>query len=397
MSDATTILIIGGGLAGASAAGQLVESGFDGHLVLVGDEPELPYERPPLSKSYLSGDSEFEAALVHEEEWYRSHVDLRRGVRATSLDAASHTVVLNDGSTVLYDSLLLAPGAVPRPLDVFGGERALTLRTRADADRLRSRMGPGVSVVVVGGGWIGLEVAAAARAAGADVTLVEAGTTTLAGVMGVQMGAVFADLHASQGVDVRTGATLQSVTDDSVVVDGESVPADVVVAGIGVAPDVGLAEDAGLRVDDGIVVDASLRTSAPDVYAAGDAAASYYPRYGRHVRVEHWANARNQATAAARAMLGEDIRYDRLPYFFTDQYDLGMEYVGWVSPDQLEEARVVVRGDVDQHAFRAYWLVPDGGAFRPAAAMHVNMWDDGVEALKAVVEPGDLIDPESLR
>jgi 3-phenylpropionate/trans-cinnamate dioxygenase ferredoxin reductase subunit len=304
---------------------------------------------------------------------------------------------MSDGSAVAYDRVLLAPGALPRPLDVDGGERALTLRTRADADRLRSRLGPGVSVAVVGGGWIGLEVAAAARGAGADVTLLEAGPTPLAGVLGVEMGQVFADLHATNGVDVRTSATLESVTDDSVVVDGESVAADVVVAGIGVEPDVALAEHAGLDVDDGVVVDASLRTSAPDVFAAGDAAASYYPRYGRHVRVEHWANARHQASAAARAMLGDDVRYDRLPYFFTDQYDLGMEYVGWVPPERLDEARVVVRGDVDQLAFRAYWLLPEGGAFRAAAAMHVNMWDDGVEPLKAVVEPGERVDPESLR
>jgi 3-phenylpropionate/trans-cinnamate dioxygenase ferredoxin reductase subunit len=397
MSDPTTIVIIGGGLAGASAAGQLVERGFDGHLVLVGDEHEFPYERPPLSKSYLSGDSEFDAALVHDEDWYRSHVDLRRGTRATALHPAAHTVALSDGSAVTYDSLLLTPGAIPRQLDVDGGERALTLRTRADADRLRTRLGAGVSVAVVGGGWIGLEVAAAARGAGADVTLVEAGPTPLAGVLGVEMGRVFADLQATNGVDVRTSATLESVTDDAVVVDGERIAADVVVAGIGVEPDVALAEDAGLDVNDGIVVDASLRTSAPDVYAAGDAAASYYPRYGRHVRVEHWANARHQASAAARAMLGDDVRYDRLPYFFTDQYDLGMEYVGWVPPERLDEARVVVRGDVDQLSFRAYWLLPEGGAFRTAAGMHVNMWDEGVDPLKAVVESGEPIDPESLR
>jgi 3-phenylpropionate/trans-cinnamate dioxygenase ferredoxin reductase subunit len=365
--------------------------------VLIADEPDLPYERPPLSKSYLSGDSEFASALVHDDGWYRDHVDLLQGVPATALDVASHTVSVGGGSSVRYDALLLATGAVPRTLDVPGGERALTLRTRADADRLKAALGQGTRVVVVGGGWIGLEVAAAARGAGSEVTLVEAGPAPLAGVLGVQIGSLFADVHAEHGVDIRTAATLEAVTDDAVVVDGESIAADVVVAGIGVVPDVALAEKAGLRVDDGVVVDASLRTSDPDVYAAGDVAACYYPRYGRHVRVEHWANARNQGPAAARAMLGEDVRYDRLPYFYTDQYDLGMEYVGWVPPDRLGEATVVLRGDVDARAFRAYWLLPEGGSYRAAAAMHVNLWDDGVDALKAVVEPGEPIEPESLR
>jgi 3-phenylpropionate/trans-cinnamate dioxygenase ferredoxin reductase subunit len=397
MSDSSTFVIIGGGLAGAAAAGQLVESGFGGRLVLIADEPDLPYERPPLSKSYLSGDSEFASALVHDDGWYRDHVDLLQGVPATALDVASHTVSVGGGSSVRYDALLLATGAVPRTLDVPGGERALTLRTRADADRLKAALGQGTRVVVVGGGWIGLEVAAAARGAGSEVTLVEAGPAPLAGVLGVQIGSLFADVHAEHGVDIRTAATLEAVTDDAVVVDGESIAADVVVAGIGVVPDVALAEKAGLRVDDGVVVDASLRTSDPDVYAAGDVAACYYPRYGRHVRVEHWANARNQGPAAARAMLGEDVRYDRLPYFYTDQYDLGMEYVGWVPPDRLDEATVVLRGDVDARAFRAYWLLPEGGSYRAAAAMHVNLWDDGVDALKAVVEPGEPIEPESLR
>jgi 3-phenylpropionate/trans-cinnamate dioxygenase ferredoxin reductase subunit len=381
MSDSSTFVIIGGGLAGAAAAGQLVESGFGGRLVLIADEPDLPYERPPLSKSYLSGDSEFASALVHDDGWYRDHVDLLQGVPATALDVASHTVSVGGGSSVRYDALLLATGAVPRTLDVPGGERALTLRTRADADRLKAALGQGTRVVVVGGGWIGLEVAAAARGAGSEVTLVEAGPAPLAGVLGVQIGSLFADVHAEHGVDIRTAATLEAVTDDAVVVDGESIAADVVVAGIGVVPDVALAEKAGLRVDDGVVVDASLRTSDPDVYAAGDVAACYYPRYGRHVRVEHWANARNQGPAAAHAMLGEDVRYDRLPYFYTDQYDLGMEYVGRASADD----EVVVHGSLETREFRAYW-VRDG---QVVAAMHSNDWDAS-DVIKEAVETGEL-------
>jgi 3-phenylpropionate/trans-cinnamate dioxygenase ferredoxin reductase subunit len=249
----------------------------------------------------------------------------------------------------------------------------------------------------VGGGWIGLEVAAAARASKADVTLLEASAAPLSGVMGETVGAIFASLHERNGVTVRTGVTVERVTDDGVVVDGDTIPADVVVAGVGVTPDVALAESAGLHVDDGILVDASLRTSVDDVYAAGDVAACFYPRYAQHVRVEHWANALNQGQAAARSMAGEMVRYDRLPYFFTDQYDLGMEYVGWVPPSRLQEARVEIRGDVDGLAFRAYWLLPEERGLRAAAAMHVNMWDDGADALKAVVDSPGTVDIDSLR
>ena len=250
---------------------------------------------------------------------------------------------------------------------------------------------------MVGRGWIGVAVAAAARGCGADVTVLEASAAPLSRVMGETVGQVFASLHERNGVTVRTGVTVERVTDDGVVVDGETIPADVVMAGVGVAPDVSLAEAAGLRVDDGILVDASLRTSAEDVYAAGDVAACYYPRYGEHVRVEHWANALNQGQAAARSMAGQAVSYDRLPYFYTDQYDLGMEYVGWVPPSRLEEAQVEIRGDVDGLAFRAYWLLPEERGLRAAAAMHVNMWDDGADALKAVVDSRETVDLDSLR
>lgn len=391
-----TFVIVGGGLAGGKAAETLREEGFDGSVVLVASESEHPYERPPLSKAYLAGDAEFDDALVHEPSWY-SEVDLRLGTVATGLDVAAHELTLSDGVTLRYDRLLLATGAQPTRPPVDGAERALTLRTRADADALRERFTPDSRVVVIGGGWIGLEVAAAARGYGADVVVVEAAGQPLAGVLGEQVGQVFADVHRENGVRVLTSATVERLDEHSVVVDGEVLPADVVVAGTGVEPDVSLATAAGLDVDDGILVDRSLRSSAPDVFAAGDVASCFYPRYQRHVRVEHWANAMNQAPAAARAMLGHDVAYDRLPYFFTDQYDLGMEYTGWVPPERLDEATVVLRGDIAGRAFQAFWLLPEGGSHSLAAAMHVNMWDEGIEGLKERVDAGGAVDPESLR
>lgn len=396
-SQGSTFVIVGGGLAGAKAAAELRDQGFDGSLVLVAGEGEHPYERPPLSKGYLSGSAEFADALVHESGWYESNVDLRLGVRGVRLDTDAHQVVLADDSVLGYDKLLVATGAVPRRPDIEGAQRMLTLRTKHDADSLRARLGEGSRVVVVGGGWIGLEVAAAARGAGADVTVVEVGPAPLARVLGTQVGEVFADLHRENGVTVMTSATVEAVDEAGVVVDGRRLPADVVVAGTGVDPDVELARSGGLEVDDGIVVDSALRSSSPDVFAAGDVASSFYPRYARHVRVEHWANALNQGPAAARAMLGQDVTYDRLPYFYTDQYDLGMEYTGWVPPERLAEAEVVLRGDVPGRQFQAFWLLPRGGSFSVAAAMHVNMWDEGVEPLKQRVESGGEVDPQSLR
>lgn len=391
-----TFVIVGGGLAGAKAAQTLREEGFDGSVVIVAGESEHPYERPPLSKSYLAGDAPFSDVLVAEPSWYEA-VDLRRGTRATSLDVSAHELTLSDGETLAYDKLLLATGAAPTRPPVPGAQRALTLRTKADADTLRARLTDGSQVVVIGGGWIGLEVAAAARGHGGEVVLVEAATQPLAGVLGEQVGGIFADVHREHGVRVITSAHLDSIEDGSVVVGGETLPADVVVAGTGVEPDVTLARDAGLDTDDGVLVDRSLRTSNPDVFAAGDVASAFYQRYLRHVRVEHWANATNQGPAAARAMLGHDVSYDRLPYFFTDQYDLGMEYTGWVPPERLDEAEVVLRGDVAGRAFQAFWLLPEGGSHALVAAMHVNMWDEGIDGLKERVDAGGAVDPDSLR
>ena len=392
------IVIIGGGLAGAKAAEALRGKDFGGALTLIGDEVHLPYERPPLSKAYLAGKAPFEDAIVLPLEWYRDNdVDLRLGTRATSVDAGARTVTLADGSALRYDKLLLATGAVPKRLDLAGAdaEGVHYLRRVEDADALRAEFGAGRRLVIVGGGWIGLEVAAAAREAGTEVTLLEVAELPLIAVLGPELAQVFADLHREHGVDLRLGASLRElvVTDGRVTgvrVADETIAADAVVIGVGVAPDVSLAESAGLAIDNGVLVDASLCSSDPNVYAVGDIANLDHPVLRTRVRVEHWATALNQPAIAAAAMLGEDVRFTDLPYFFSDQYDLGMEYVGHAPPGSYE--RVVVRGDLGAREFVAFWL---DGASRVKAAMNVNVWDVP-DQVKPLIATGKSVDAERL-
>ena len=375
---ADTFAIVGAGLAGARAAETLRAEGFDGRVVLFGAEAHLPYERPALSKGYLQGTAD--APFVHPAEWYAEQdVDLRLGTRVTALDAAAHEVETADGDRLRYTKLLLTTGSSVRRL-----ADAVTLRTLDDSDRLRAALRPGARVVIVGAGWIGLEVAAAARVAGAEVTVLEQAPAPLLAALGPEMAAVFARLHVEHGVDLRCGVTVRAVKSDAVLLDDETLPADLVVAGIGVTPDVDLARAAGLAVDNGVVVDEHLRSSAPDVWAAGDVANAYHPFAGRHVRVEHWANALHQPVVAAQAMLGKDAVYDRLPYFFTDQYDLGMEYTGFGGGE------VVVRGD--EREFVAFWL-RDG---RLTAAMNVNVWTGVPEIARRLIRAGTRLDPAAL-
>ncbi|MBD0292829.1 MAG: FAD-dependent oxidoreductase [Jiangellaceae bacterium] len=393
-----TMVIVGGGLAGAKAAETLRAEGYDGRVVLVCAESEPPYERPPLSKGYLLGSDEREAAFVHPVEWYAQHdVDLRLGARATSLDPSMHGVDLASGERIRYDRLLLATGSVPRPLDVPGADLdgVLYLRELPDADRIKAVLGDGRQIVIVGGGWIGLEVAAAARHYGAAVTALEVADLPLQRVLGDDVATVFADLHREHGVDLRLGTGVERVErggDGLAVVDsaGDRIDADAVVVGVGIRPAVEVAEAAGLAIEDGVAVDASLRTSAPDIYAAGDVAAAMHPVLRTRIRVEHWANALNQGPAAARSMLGQDVVYDELPFFYTDQYDLGMEYIGHAPPGAYD--RVVIRGDLAGREFQAFWLA-DG---RAIAGMHVNMWDDGIDPIKSVVASGRKLDAERL-
>jgi 3-phenylpropionate/trans-cinnamate dioxygenase ferredoxin reductase component len=401
-ASARTLVVVGASLAGATAATSLREEGFDGRIVLVGEEHERPYERPPLSKSYLQGKSEKEKIYVHPLDWYAAHdVDLRLGTRVTRIDPATHRLTLDDGPQLAYDKLLLATGSSPRRLPVPGADLdgVLYLRTVGDSERTKGTLGSASRLVVIGAGWIGLEVTAAARLAGVEVTLVETLELPLLRVLGREVAEIFAALHRDHGVDLRFGAQVQEITgrDGRVagvrLAEGGHVDAEAVVVGVGITPNTELADAAGLRVDDGIVVDDHLRSSDADIYAAGDVASAFHPLFGRHIRVEHWANAFNQPRTAAKAMVGGDAVYDRVPYFFTDQYDLGMEYSGYVEPGGYDE--VAFRGDRDGGEFIAFWL-EDG---RVLAGMNVNVWDvtDDIQALVRSghpVDKGRLVDPD---
>jgi 3-phenylpropionate/trans-cinnamate dioxygenase ferredoxin reductase component len=396
--DDRTFVIVGASLAGAKAAETLRDEGFTGRVVLVGEEPEPPYERPPLSKGYLLGSDERDTAFVHDRAWYdKQNIELRTGTRAEGLDPGAHTVTLAGGERLTYDKLLLTTGSVVRRLQVPGAELEGVhyLRRIEHADTLRGVLVEGARVVVIGGGWIGLEVAAAARTHRAAVTLVEVDTLPLRRVLGDEVARVFADLHAEHGVDLRLGTGIREIvgTDGRVasvtLEDGTSLPADAVVVGVGITPAVELAQAAGLAVDNGVVVDAALRTSDPDVYAAGDVANADNPLLGKHIRVEHWQNALDGGPAAARSMLGQDVVYDRVPYFFSDQYDLGMEYTGYAEPGGYDQ--VVFRGDVPGREFIAFW-VADG---RVLAGMNVNVWDVA-EDIERMVRSGARVDPARL-
>lgn len=371
-----TFVIVGGGVAAGKAVETLRTEGHDSELVVVTDEDKLPYERPPLSKGVLLGAEEPSTAILHDHEWYAEHnVDVRTSTRATSVDTAKHKVQLDDGSQLTYSKVLLATGAKAKRLDLPG---ALYLRTLDECLTLRDRLRQGGRVVVVGAGWIGLEVTAAARHHGCEVVVVEAADGSLAEPLGPEMGQVFTDLHREHGVEFRFGHTVRSASDNAVVLDdGTELPADTLVVGVGVAPDTELAAAAGLECDDGVLVDAALRTSDPDVFVAGDAARWQHPSLNTRVRVEHWANANDGGEVVARSMLGQDVAYDVLPFFYSDQYDLGMEFSGYLGPDGYDD--VVVHGDLDQRQFIAYWLRDD----RVVAGMNVNVWDvqDDIQAV----------------
>lgn len=358
------IVVVGAGLAGATAVTALREGGHDGPLVLLGAESHPPYERPPLSKGYLLGNDPIESAFVHDRQWYAAHdIDLRTGAFVTDLDLGRKSVSLLDGTEIAYDQLLLATGSRPRrlPLADDSGVPTAYLRTIEDSDRIRAAFGPGHRIVIIGAGWIGLEVAAAARAAGTEVTVFEVAELPLLRVLGPRVAQAFADLHRAHGVDLRLGTAVSAA---------DLAGATLVVVGVGVVPDASLAQRAGLAVDKGLLVDATLRASHPGVYAVGDIANHDHPLLGRRVRVEHWDTAIEQAKVAAHNLVGgqEAEAYDRLPYFFTDQYDLGMEYVGYAAADA--DTEVVVRGDLGAEQWRAYWV--SGGVV--VAGMHVNEW-----------------------
>ncbi|MFH8656514.1 NAD(P)/FAD-dependent oxidoreductase [Streptomyces afghaniensis] len=408
-----TFIIVGGGLAGAKAAETLRAEGFTGRVILICDERDHPYERPPLSKGYLLGKEERDSVFVHEPAWYAANdIELHLGQTVDAIDRAAKTVRFGeDGTVVRYDKLLLATGAEPRRLDIPGTDLAGVhhLRRLAHAERLKhvlTNLGrDNGHLVIAGAGWIGLEVAAAAREYGAEVTVVHSGPTPLHHVLGPELGQLFADLHRAHGVRFHFGSRLTEIVgQDGMVLaartdDGEEHPAHDVLAAIGAAPRVALAEAAGLEIADrarggGVVVDERLRTSDPDIYAAGDVASFHHTLFETRLRVEHWANALNGGPAAARCMLDRDVTYDRVPYFFSDQYDLGMEYSGWAPPGSYDQ--VVIRGDASRREFIAFW-VKEG---RVLAGMNVNVWDvtDKIQQLirsKARVNTEALADPHA--
>jgi NADPH-dependent 2,4-dienoyl-CoA reductase/sulfur reductase-like enzyme len=399
MPTDSRFVIVGGGLAAAKLAESLRDNDFDGAITLIGEEAQLPYERPPLSKEHLLGKKSLADFTVHTEQWYRDHeVELLLGTTVTAIDRLSKTVALPDGSTRPYDKLALATGSRSRRLPIPGAdaEGVHMLRTIGQSDALISLFGSARRMVVIGAGWIGLEVTAAARTAGLEVTVLEVGAVPLQGALGEEMGAIFGELHRAHGVDLRCGVkAAEIVTADGKatgvrLADDTVVDADAVLIAVGARPNIELAADAGLAVEGGVLVDESLASSDPDIVAVGDIADQQHPVLGQRVRVEHWATALNQPAVAALTMLDRPATYDRLPYFFTDQYDLGMEYTGFVAPGATTS--VVVRGDTASREFVAFWL--DQGN-RVLAGMNVNVWDV-TDRIKELILGGERVNPEAL-
>jgi 3-phenylpropionate/trans-cinnamate dioxygenase ferredoxin reductase component len=375
-----SVVIVGGGMAGANAAFTLRKLGYEGRVLIVSAETELPYERPPLSKDYLRGESPLEKAYVRPARDYDAeNIELLAGRTATAIDVANHRIELEDGSSLTYGALVLATGSEPRTLDLPAVDPSVVhyLRTAADADNIRSAAYEAKSATVIGGGWIGSEVAASLRQMGLDVTLVSRTPRPLERVLGPEIADVYRRLHEDNGVRIVQGNA------------GEApVGADIIVAGVGATPRLELAQRAGLRIrGGGLIVDEFLRTSAPDIYAIGDIASAWHPRLRRHIRVEHWDNAKRQGRAVAATIVGQGKPYERTPYFYSDQFDLGMEYRGFAPRwDQ-----VVVRGDLKTREFDAFWL----GDGKVIAAMNANRWDDAKE-LAAIVESGRPVEPHRL-
>jgi 3-phenylpropionate/trans-cinnamate dioxygenase ferredoxin reductase subunit len=390
-----TLVIVGASLAGAKAAEAARATGFDGRVVLVGDEREPPYERPPLSKTVLRGEVAPETTRVHDDGFYATNdIELWTGHTVEALDVDTARVRLDGNEHVPFSEAVLATGAEPRRLDIPGTDLAGVhyLRELGDARRLGDALRGAGRVAVIGAGWIGSEVAASARQMGAEVVLIDRAAVPLQRVLGHEIGEVLRSLHTDNGVQLRMGTGVVELrgtgTVEQVVLNGGEIEAaDVVVIGVGVIPQVGLAEAAGLKVDNGIVVDERLQTSAPGVYAAGDVASAWHPHYRQQLRVEHWANALNQGLTAGTNAAGGSEAYTRLPYFFSDQYDLGLEYVGYSQPGDT----VVIRGNRDEREFIAFWQ-RDGIV---TAAMNVNVWDV-VEDLKAIVASSRVHDARRL-
>ena len=377
-----TFIVVGANMTGGAAVQALRERGFDGRLVLVGEEPHLPYERPPLSKEYLRGEQELETVFLHPDAWYRDNgIDLRLGTVVTRVDPRGREVELEGGERIRYEALLLATGARPRHLEGPESDRILYLRTIEDADRIRARLARARHLVLVGAGFIGAEVAASARTLGKEVTVIEGAPVPLARALGEEMGRVYGGIHRDHGVDLRTGSGVESFreTDGGVVVrtsDGRSVEGDAVVVGVGILPRTELAEEAGLAVDNGVLVDPACRTSVEGIFAAGDVANHEHPVFGRRIRVEHFDNALKMGTHVAGSMLGGDEPFDDPHWFWSDQYDVNLQYGGFA----YEWDDIVTRGSVEDRDFCAFYL-KDGVLL---AALGLNRGREVRRAMKLI-------------
>jgi 3-phenylpropionate/trans-cinnamate dioxygenase ferredoxin reductase subunit len=355
-----TFVIVGGGLAGSVAAGTLRAGGFDGEIVLVGDEVHLPYSRPPLSKVVLRGESDADVCTLRAAPWYAERdIELELGVRAEVIDARDRAVVLESGRRIRYDKALLATGGRARELDVPGFllDGVHTLRTLDDSLAIRAQLRPGARVVVVGAGFIGAEVAASARVMGCDVTMFEIAEVPLSRVLGAEVGLRYAAIHREEGVVLHTGVGLTRIEGNGsvrrvVATDGSIHDADVVIAGVGIAPDMGVATSSGIEIGNGIVVSDRCETSVPDVFAAGDVALHPNPILGQIIRVEQWQNAQHQGAAAARNMLGHHEPFTEVPWFWSDQYDVNLQMAGL--PTASDD--VVFRGDNSGRTFSVFYL-----------------------------------------
>ncbi len=395
MSSIDRIVIVGAGLAGARAAEALRTAGYDGDITLLGEEAERPYLRPPLTKEYLRGEKDRESVHVHPADFYEEHrIDWRGGTAVRAIDVTAREVELEDGARLGWDRLLLATGARPRRLPVPGADLpgVRYLRTLEDADALAAAAREAARIVVVGTGWIGSEVAASLRQVGREVTLIGPEAVPLERVLGPEIGAVYRDLHREQGVDLRLGRSVQRIVGGDrvthvVTTRGARIDADLVVVGIGAEPRTELAAAAGLAVGNGVEVSETLETSVPGIFAVGDIASAWHPLYGERVRNEHWATAKFQGSAVAASLLGERVPYDRTPYFYSDQFDLGMEYTGRATSDD----RLVVRGSLADREFIAFWL-RDG---RVVAGMNANVWKV-TKAIDRLIRSRRVVDPAAL-
>ncbi|MBX3104717.1 MAG: FAD-dependent oxidoreductase [Cryobacterium sp.] len=399
MSEKKQFIIVGGGLAGVSAAEELRKQGFDGGIKIVGKENHAPYIRPPLSKGYLNGSDGLDAVYVHPETWYSENsIELMTGTKVFGVNAQDKEITISGGRPLSYDKLLLATGSSPRLLTIDGAELGgvYYLRTLEDSQKLRGELAEGGrNLVLIGSGWIGMEVGATARTLGNEVTILERDPIPLANAIGDEMGTLFADYHREKGVKLRTSVMVERILGNHGKVTGvelaggEVVPADMVLIGVGAVPNVALADDAGIITENGIVTDQAMQTSDPDIFAAGDVANAFHPLANMRLRSEHWANALNEGPTAARGMLGQNESFEDIPYFYTDQFDLGMEYSGY--GPMTRGAEIVYRGDKAAREFVAFWIKDE----RVVAGMNVNVWDVN-EQVQRLIKSQKVVDLSKL-